>query len=135
MLKQIKLRHSVFFSKRRKQRLRATYAFSLIPLVFKHAPGLWFKNCPNLSKQCKMRRLFLQSIRIAISFSSNRTKFYWSKFCLYLQYYYNIKNLVRKNKATWGLTKVNVLLRMKEFPRLYCFSVLIPFIPIILIIC
>lgn len=83
----------------------------------------------------KMRRLFLQSIRIAISVSSNRTKFYRSKFCLYLQYYYNIKNLVRKNKDTWGLTKVNVLLRMKEFPRLDCFSVLIPFIPIILIIC
>ena len=52
-------------------------------------------------------RLFLQSTRIAISFSSNRTKFYWLKFCLYLQHYsYNIKNLVRENKDTWGFNVI-----------------------------
>ena len=111
----------------RKQRLRATYAF-----VFKHMRS--FSNmlqafgsktaqiCRNYAKM----RLFLQSIRIAISFSSNRTKFYWSKVYLYLQYYYNIKNLVRKNKDSYS---------SKVFPRLDCFSVLTPFIPIILIIC
>ena len=59
--------------------------------------------CRNNAKM----RLFLQSTRIAISFSSNRTKFYWLKFCLYLQHYsYNIKNLVRENKDTWGFNVI-----------------------------